>query len=158
MVSLHQSFYLRTSSLCYFSFGMHSEYSGIKTTWELAMHALPSLKFCRCAAKKGVLAQDQLDGYEDVKEVVHQQGIMIKTLWHWKNLRTCCQEILWRLAIVSNTYSLLEEHQLRFDSRHCRLAYKNDILQFEDNNWCTSASLIRLSITETQLSPSSSNA
>ena len=82
MVSLHQSSYLRTSSLHYFSSGMHFKYFGIKTTWELATHALPPLKFCRCTAEKYIPAQDQLDGYGDVKGVVYQQGIMIKALWH----------------------------------------------------------------------------
>ena len=54
---------------------MHSEYSGIKTTQELATHVFPPLKFCRCAAEKDVPAQDQLDGYEDVEGVVHHQSL-----------------------------------------------------------------------------------
>ena len=46
-----------------------------------------------------------------------------------KSSRTRCQEILWRPAVVPNTYSSSEEHQLRFDSRHRRSAYENDTLQ-----------------------------
>ena len=63
------------SSLRYFSSERHSENSGTKTTRELATHVLPPLKFCRCAMEKDVPAQDQLDGYEDVKGVVHYQGL-----------------------------------------------------------------------------------
>ena len=82
---------------------MHSEYSGIKTTQELATHVLPPLKFCRCAPEKGVPAQNQLDGWEDVEGVVHHQGlsyvpeiIRIELTSHFgiENSRTCCQKIL----------------------------------------------------------------
>ena len=58
-----------TSSLHYFSSGMHSEYFGIQTTRELVAHALPLLK-SEEAPRKDVPAEDQLDGWEDVwKEV-----------------------------------------------------------------------------------------
>ena len=36
---------------------------------------LPSAQFWRCAPEKDVLVQDQLDGGEDVKRVVHHQGL-----------------------------------------------------------------------------------
>ena len=54
---------------------MHSEYSGIKTTRELAMHVLPPLKFWRCAPEEDALAREQLDGWEDIEGVVHHLGL-----------------------------------------------------------------------------------
>ena len=61
-----------------------------------------------------------------------------RALYHREDLRTRCQKILWRPAVTPDTYSSSEGHQLRFDSRHRRSAYKNDTLQAgADNDWCT---------------------
>ena len=64
------------SSFHYFSPKMHSKYFNIKTTRELVAHVLPPLK-SEDAHWKDVLAEDQLDGWEDVweevEEVVHHQ-------------------------------------------------------------------------------------
>ena len=50
----------RTSSLCYFSSGIHSEYFGIKMTRELVAHVLPPLlQFWKYAPEEDVQAQDQ---------------------------------------------------------------------------------------------------
>ena len=70
-----------------------------------------------------------------------------RALWHQEN----CQDMLCRTVVAPDIYWLSERHQLRLDSRHCRSAYKNDILQAKDINWCTLASLTWLSVTETQL-------
>ena len=69
----------RISSFYYFSSGIHSENSGIKTTWEIAMHVFPLLQFCRYASEKDILSQDQLDTYEDVKGLLYQQGLSYVT-------------------------------------------------------------------------------
>ena len=46
-------------------------------------HVLPPLlQFWRCASEEDVPAQNQLDGWEDVKEVVHLQGIIMRALWY----------------------------------------------------------------------------
>ena len=65
----------RTPSSRYFSSGMHSEYSGIKTTQELATHVFPPPNFHRCALEEDVPVQNQIDGWEDVEGVVHLHGL-----------------------------------------------------------------------------------
>ena len=91
----------RTSSLYYFSSGMHSEYFGIKTTRKFIAHVFPLLK-SGDAHQKDVPAEDKVDGWEDVweetKETVHHQAS--------RNLRTCCQEIL-TVAATKMTWTRL---------------------------------------------------
>ena len=148
MIPLYQGLSIkRMSSFRYFSFGIHFGHFSIKTTRELVTHVLPPLlQFWRCAPEEDVLVQDQLDGGEDVKGVVHHQGLsyvpeIIRTeltsgpFWHRKNSKTCCHEILWRPAVSPNTYSGTSYdsilvivgrltkmiHQLQFDHCHHRL-------------------------------------
>ena len=72
-------------------------------------------------------------GWEDVEGIT--KALSPRALWHQKESRTCCQEILWRPVVASDIYSLLEGHQLRFNSCHCQLAYKNDTLQADAENY-----------------------
>ena len=65
----------RTSCFRYFSSGMHPEYSGIKTTRELATHVFPPPKFHGCALEEDVPVQNQFDGWKDVERVVHFHGL-----------------------------------------------------------------------------------
>ena len=98
---LHQSFSAkRTSSLRYFSFGIHFGYFGIKTTQKLIAHVFfPLLQFWRCAPEKNVLVQDQLDNGEDVEGVVHHREhstiektreLVIKNISHYRFRPACC--------------------------------------------------------------------
>ena len=57
-------------------------------------------------------------------------GITMKTLYHWEDSRTRCQEILWRPAVTPDTYSLLEMHELWFDARCYRPADAGRIYQW----------------------------
>ena len=72
---LHQSLSAKcTSTLRYFSFGIHFGHFGIKTNRKLIAHVLPLLlQFWRCALEEDVLVQDQLDNREDVERVVHHR-------------------------------------------------------------------------------------
>ena len=84
----------------------------------------PSLfQFWRCAPEEGILVQDQFDSGKDFKGVVHHQGLsyvleIIRTKLTTENSRTRRQEILWRPAVVPNTYSSSEGHQLQIDPCH----------------------------------------
>ena len=66
-----------TSSIRYFSSGIHPRHFGIKTTREFVAHVFPPLKSGE-APQKDVRAKDQLDGWENVREevekVVHHQA------------------------------------------------------------------------------------
>ena len=94
------------------------------------------------APEEDVLVQDQLDGWEDVEGIskacpMFLKIIRIELTSHFgieKSSRARCQEILRRPAVAPDTYSSSEGHQLRFDSRHRRSAYKNDTLQAGADN------------------------
>ena len=141
----------RTSSFHYFSSGMHSEYSGIRTTQELATHFLPLPKFYRCALEEDVPALNQFDGWEDVKGVVHLHGLfyvleIIKPELTTKKIRQFVarkrHQTLGCHLPISNDWKdtshnsdgfayvhYLKGYELRFDS-HCHwLAYKDGIFQ-----------------------------
>ena len=75
-------------------------------------HVLPPLlQLWRCAPEEDVLVQDQLDGWEDVEEISNTcptflKIIRIELTSHFsieKSSRACCQEILRRPAVATNT-------------------------------------------------------
>ena len=115
----------------------------------------PLLQFWRYAPEEDVQDQkiraEMLDGWEDVKGILHHQGLsyvpeMIRAeltsgpLRHRDDSRTRCQETLWRPAVALNTCSLSEGHQLRFDSCHRRPAHEDGTLRAgADNDQCTRA-------------------
>ena len=47
----------------------------------------PSIQFWRCALEEDIQAEDQLNGWEDIKRIVHHHMTVLR---HWKSLRTHC--------------------------------------------------------------------
>ena len=39
------------------------------------MYILSPLKFCKCALKEDILVQNQLNGWEDIEEVILHKGL-----------------------------------------------------------------------------------
>ena len=106
-----------------------------------SLHYFNSGDALRKKTSKPRIRVEMLDGWEDVERIIKAcptflEIIKIELTSHCgiEKTRELVARRLRRPAVGPDTYSLSEGHQLRFDSRHRRSAYKNDTLQAGADN------------------------